>query len=82
MGTQQQYLSGLFFIAFGALAVWAGRDLTIGTAADMGIGYTPRALAIGCVAVCCSCRRSSPRPPMMRCDFRSRGDPCCSSRSW
>ncbi|WP_072386492.1 tripartite tricarboxylate transporter TctB family protein [Hyphomicrobium sp. CS1BSMeth3] len=53
MGTQQQYLSGLFFIAFGALAVWAGRDLTIGTAADMGIGYTPRALAIGCVAVGC-----------------------------
>ncbi len=53
MGTQQQYLSGLFFIAFGALAVWAGRDLAIGTAADMGIGYTPRALAIGCVAVGC-----------------------------
>jgi small-conductance mechanosensitive channel len=53
MGTQQQYLSGLFFIAFGALAVWAGSDLTIGTAADMGIGYTPRALAIGCIA--CGC---------------------------
>jgi hypothetical protein len=50
---QQQYLSGLFFIAFGALAVWAGRDLAIGTAAEMGIGYTPRALAIGCIAVGC-----------------------------
>ena len=53
MGVQQQYLSGLFFIVFGALAVWAGNDLTIGTAADMGIGYTPRALAIGCMAVGC-----------------------------
>lgn len=53
MGRQQQYLSGLFFIAFGALAVWAGSDLVIGTAADMGIGYTPRALAIGCIAVGC-----------------------------
>jgi len=53
MGVQQQYLSGLFFIAFGAFAVWAGNDLAIGTAADMGIGYTPRALAIGCIAVGC-----------------------------
>ena len=53
MGVQQQYLSGLFFIAFGAFAVWAGRDLAIGTAAEMGIGYTPRALAIGCIAVGC-----------------------------
>lgn len=53
MGQQQQYLSGLFFIVFGALAVWAGNDLAIGTAADMGIGYTPRALAIGCIGVGC-----------------------------
>ena len=53
MSVQQQYLSGLFFIAFGALAVWAGRDLVIGTAAEMGIGYTPRALAIGCIVVGC-----------------------------
>lgn len=53
MGVQQQYLSGLFFIAFGAFAVWAGSDLAIGTAAEMGIGYTPRALAIGCIAVGC-----------------------------
>jgi putative tricarboxylic transport membrane protein len=53
MGRQQHYLSGLFFIVFGALAVWAGNDLTIGTAADMGIGYTPRALAIGCIGVGC-----------------------------
>jgi hypothetical protein len=51
MSARQQLLSGLFFIAFGAFAVWAGRDLAIGTAADMGIGYTPRALALGCIGV-------------------------------
>ena len=53
MGVQQQFLSGIFFVAFGAFATWAGSDLAIGTAADMGIGYTPRALAIGCIAVGC-----------------------------
>ena len=53
MGVQQQFLSGFFFVAFGAFATWAGSDLTVGTAADMGIGYTPRALAIGCIAVGC-----------------------------
>jgi hypothetical protein len=51
MGARQQPWAGLFFIAFGAFAIWAGRDLTIGTAADMGIGYAPRALAIGCVGI-------------------------------
>lgn len=53
MSVQQQYLSGLFFILFGAFAVWAGSDLAIGSAAEMGIGYTPRALAIGCIVVGC-----------------------------
>jgi hypothetical protein len=51
MGARQQHWAGLFFIAFGALAIWAGGDLAVGTAADMGIGYAPRALAIGCVGV-------------------------------
>ena len=53
MSRRQQYLSGLFFVAFGVLALWAGRDLDIGTAAEMGIGFTPRALSIGCIAVGC-----------------------------
>lgn len=53
MGIRRQHWSGLFFVAFGAFAVWAGSDLAIGTAADMGIGYTPRALAIGCIAIGC-----------------------------
>lgn len=47
----QRMASGAFFVAFGAFAVWAGRDLAIGTAADMGIGYTPRMLAIGCIII-------------------------------
>ena len=53
MRLSQQHWSGLFFVAFGAFVLWAGKDLAIGTAGDMGIGYTPRALAIGCVAVGC-----------------------------
>jgi hypothetical protein len=73
MSLQQQYLSGLFFIGFGAFAVWAGSDLAIGTAADMGIGYTPRALAIGCVAIggllLVQAFRSSPDGSMARLTF-------------
>lgn len=53
MGLSQQHWSGLFFVAFGSFAIWAGSGLAIGTAGDMGIGYTPRALAFGCVAVGC-----------------------------
>ena len=53
MGFSQQHWCGLFFVAFGAFAIWAGRNLAIGTPGDMGIGYTPRALAIGCVVVGC-----------------------------
>ena len=48
---RQQLASGLFFIGFGALALWIGSDMAIGTAADMGVGYVPRLLAFGCIAV-------------------------------
>lgn len=43
--------SALFFIGFGALTFWLASALPMGTAADMGIGYTPRLLAIGCLLV-------------------------------
>lgn len=43
--------AALFFVAFGVLALWLGRDLAVGTAGEMGIGYTPRMLAIGCIGV-------------------------------
>lgn len=45
--------AALFFIAFGALAVFLGRELPVGTAGEMGVGYTPRMLAIGCIGIGC-----------------------------
>ena len=51
MRITQQAASGLFFLAFGALFLWLSTSLPMGTAADMGVGYTPRLLAIGCQIV-------------------------------
>lgn len=48
---RQQLASGLFFVAFGAIVIWLGSDMSIGTAADMGVGYVPRLLALGCIGV-------------------------------
>lgn len=47
----QQVVSALFFLLFGGLFYWLSGDLTIGTAADMGVGYTPRLLSFGCLSV-------------------------------
>lgn len=43
--------SGLFFIGFGAIGYWLGADLTLGTVADMGPGWVPRALSIVCMMI-------------------------------
>lgn len=51
MRLTQQTASGLFFLAFGILAFWLAGDLPMGTIADMGVGYTPRMLAVGCMIV-------------------------------
>jgi hypothetical protein len=51
MRLTQQTASGLFFLAFGTIFLWLASSLPMGTAADMGVGYTPRMLAIGCMAV-------------------------------
>jgi hypothetical protein len=40
-GNQPDLLAGLIFIVIGALGLWAGRDLRMGTAAMMGPGYLP-----------------------------------------
>ena len=48
---RRQLASGLFFLCFGAVALWIGADMAVGTAADMGVGYVPRMLAIGCIGV-------------------------------
>jgi hypothetical protein len=44
-------LSGVFFIGFGAFTLYAGKDLEMGTAGDMGTGYTPRLLALGLLGI-------------------------------
>jgi hypothetical protein len=38
--------SGVVFVAIGIAALSLGADLTMGTAADMGEGYVPRAMAV------------------------------------
>ena len=38
--------SGVVFVAIGIAALAFGADLTMGTAADMGEGYVPRAMAV------------------------------------
>jgi hypothetical protein len=40
-GNHPDLLAGLIFIVIGALGLWAGRDLRMGTAAMMGPGYLP-----------------------------------------
>jgi hypothetical protein len=40
-GNHPDLLAGLIFIVIGALGLWAGRDLRMGTAATMGPGYLP-----------------------------------------
>ena len=41
-GDRPDILTGLLFVGFGALGLWAGRDLTLGNAASMGPAYFPR----------------------------------------
>ncbi|UVF19223.1 tripartite tricarboxylate transporter TctB family protein [Microvirga terrae] len=41
-GDRPDLLTAIMFVGIGALGLWAGRDLTMGTAAAMGPGYLPR----------------------------------------
>lgn len=41
-GDRPDLLTAILFVGLGALGLWAGRDLTMGTAAAMGPGYLPR----------------------------------------
>jgi hypothetical protein len=41
----QDMLAGVIFMAVGGAALWFGSDLDVGTSAEMGAGYMPRALA-------------------------------------
>ncbi|WP_234781895.1 tripartite tricarboxylate transporter TctB family protein [Sinorhizobium saheli] len=40
-GDRPEFLTAGLFVGFGALGLWAGRDLTFGTASAMGPGYLP-----------------------------------------
>ena len=46
----EDVLSGVLFIACGAVGFWISRDLTAGTASAMGPGYLPRVL---CACMVC-----------------------------
>jgi hypothetical protein len=46
---ERDLLAGIVFVAIGAAALVLGADLTIGTAAEMGEGYVPRAMAVALV---------------------------------
>ena len=41
-GDRPDILTAILFVGIGALGLWAGRDLTLGTASAMGPGYLPR----------------------------------------
>ncbi|MFB0692898.1 tripartite tricarboxylate transporter TctB family protein [Agrobacterium pusense] len=41
-GDRPDLFTAALFMGFGALGLWAGRDLTMGTASAMGPGYLPR----------------------------------------
>jgi hypothetical protein len=43
-GDRPDFLTAALFVGFGALGLWAGRDLTMGTASAMGPGYLPRVI--------------------------------------
>ncbi len=51
MRLSQPLAAGSFFVAFGALTLWAGAGLETGTAAEMGTGYVPRLLAWGTIGI-------------------------------
>ena len=50
-GDYPDLLTGLLFLGFGALGLWAGRALTLGTAAAMGSAYFPRIVCWLLIAV-------------------------------
>lgn len=50
-GSRPDLLAGAIFIAVGALGLWAGRGLAMGTTAAMGPGYLPFAVSAFIVAI-------------------------------
>ena len=51
LARDRDLLCGVVFVAIGAAALALGTDLTMGTAADMGEGYVPRAMAVALIGL-------------------------------
>ncbi|HRK19980.1 MAG TPA: tripartite tricarboxylate transporter TctB family protein [Hyphomicrobiaceae bacterium] len=51
MSIGREGAASLFFLVFGFAGLWFVRELEVGTAGEMGIGYVPRALSIGCLII-------------------------------
>lgn len=51
LSMSQKAAQGLFFVVLGSLGWILGREMPIGTAGDMGVGYVPRMLSYGCIGV-------------------------------
>ena len=47
----RDFWAGVVFVAIGIAALVLGRDLNVGTAADMGEGYVPLVMAIAQIAL-------------------------------
>ena len=47
----QDFVSGLFFLAIGVIALWIGRDYPLGSPQRMGTGAFPRMLCWGMIAL-------------------------------
>lgn len=50
-GDRPDILTAALLVGFGVLGLWAGRDLTLGTASAMGPGYLPRIVCWLLIAV-------------------------------
>lgn len=65
----QDFVAGLVFAAVGVLGLWAGRDLNVGSAAEMSEGYFPLLmckLLIGLGAIIAAVGLVSPGAPLER----------------
>lgn len=51
LSVSQSVASSAFFIGFGCIVLWLCRDMQIGTAAEMGVGYVPLMLGAGSIGV-------------------------------
>jgi len=69
----QDFVAGVVFASVGLLGLWVGRDLNVGTAAEMGEGYFPLLmckLLVGLGALISVIGLISPGGPLERIEWR------------